>query len=640
MSKKSRDLLSASEKSDHFSEERVALVIGNSTYKDAPLRNPANDAADMAKVLTQLGFTVSELQNASRIEMIEAFDDFGRKLHRGGVGLFYYAGHGVQVKGLNYLIPIGATIKKSLHVEFEAVDVNRVLAEMEDADNRVNIVILDACRNNPYERRFRSASTGLAMMDAPSGTLIAYSTAPGKVAADGAGRNSPYTGTLLPTLQLEALEVEKVFKKVRVKVIKESSHQQIPWESSSLTGDFYFIPPEPFLDPSHVKIIRPPDPSDFLPGVQMTMPAAKPSVILRSVPESNFSGDAVKEMLRTKGFYDKYKNPGGKGITYQYELQLEGQVVFDATTGLMWQQSGSNNLMIYNDANTYIARLNLDRYAGYTDWRLPTLEEAMSLMVPEKLGNDLYIDPVFNWKQRWIWTSDQDEASRIWCVGFHGYCVNDGIGPLVYIRAVRFGQSTPGFVAKSVNKSTKLSMKAKQPTKTTVAIENPSAILRSTPESNFPEAAVKEMLKTKGFYDKYKNPGGKGITHQYELQAGGKVVFDGATKLTWQQSGSDEYMTLEDAKTYIVRLNQDKFANYSDWRLPTLEEAMSLMSRAKNGDKGYIDPFFGAEKDWIWTSDQSSTSGMWVVSFGDGFCSLEFINGYYVRAVRFGQSSQ
>lgn len=160
-------------------EERVALVIGNGAYLDAPLRNPPRDARAMARALSQFGFRVMERIDSDQQAMETAIREFGQAIQRGRVGLFYYAGHAVQVGDTNYLIPIGADIQGEDEVQFEAVDAGRVLGKMEAAGNGVNIVILDACRNNPFARSFRTVTRGLRKMDAPTGTLLAYATKPG-----------------------------------------------------------------------------------------------------------------------------------------------------------------------------------------------------------------------------------------------------------------------------------------------------------------------------------------------------------------------------------------------------------------------------------------------------------------------------
>ena len=221
-------------------ERRIALVIGNSAYKSSPLMNPVNDATDMAAKLRRLGFQVSLGKDWRRKEMRTAIRNFGKELRLGGVGLFYYAGHGMQVNGKNYLIPIGTDIGAEYEVQDEAVDAGQVLRSMENAGNTMNMVFLDACRNNPFARSFRSTNKGLAQMDAPSGSLIVYATAPGSVAADGSGRNGIFTKNLLSYLDTPD-EVGQMLRKVRVSVREETGGKQTPWESSSLEGNFYFM---------------------------------------------------------------------------------------------------------------------------------------------------------------------------------------------------------------------------------------------------------------------------------------------------------------------------------------------------------------------------------------------------------------
>jgi uncharacterized protein YecT (DUF1311 family) len=222
-------------------ERRLALIIGNAAYETAPLRNPVNDARAMATTLRALGFEVTALENASLTEMKRAIDDFGDALRsKGGVGLFYFSGHGIQINGRNFIIPVGARVKGERDVEYESVDAGRILGKMEDAGNRMNLVILDACRDNPFARSFRSAASGLASLDAASGTFIAYATAPGRTADDGTGANGLYTEQLMRYMKTPGLKVEDVFKRVRIDVEKASGGKQVPWESSSLKGDFYF----------------------------------------------------------------------------------------------------------------------------------------------------------------------------------------------------------------------------------------------------------------------------------------------------------------------------------------------------------------------------------------------------------------
>lgn len=218
-------------------------MIGNSAYKSAPLKNPVNDARDMAAALRKLGFEVIEKTNVTQKEMNRAIVEFGEKLRADTVALFFYAGHGMQVRGRNYLVPVDAEIRSEASVRVETVDVDGVLDQL--TVSSLNIVILDACRNNPFERRFRSTGGGLAQMDAPKGSLIAYATAPGKTAADGDSRNGLYTQELLRHIQTPGLPLETVFKRVRIGVMATSGDVQTPWETSSLVGEFFFRPAAP-----------------------------------------------------------------------------------------------------------------------------------------------------------------------------------------------------------------------------------------------------------------------------------------------------------------------------------------------------------------------------------------------------------
>lgn len=221
--------------------QRHALVIGNAGYIGNRLENPLNDARDMGIVLQRLGFDVIRVGDGSHRRMEQAVREFGRRLQRGGVGLFFYAGHAVQVDGENYLLPVDSDVRAEDEVRFKSLPLGLVMEKMATARNELNIVLLDACRDNPF-RGFRSLGRGLSRTTEPAGTIVGYATAPGSVAADGKGRNGIYTRHLLRHMQVEGLKIEEVLKRVRVAVRDETSGRQIPWDSSSLTADFYFLP--------------------------------------------------------------------------------------------------------------------------------------------------------------------------------------------------------------------------------------------------------------------------------------------------------------------------------------------------------------------------------------------------------------
>src|SRR5688572_1845038 len=227
--------------SEAIAAARVALVVGNGDYAAdiGKLKNPSSDAQLMADTLKGLGFEVSLVTDADQKAMKRAIREFGQKLRETGpqgIGLFYYAGHGVQVDGENFLLPVGAEIQAEGDVELEAVSASSILSQMQFAGNAVNLVFLDACRNNPLTRSFRSGSRGLARVDAPRGSFVGYSTAPGDVSVDGETGNSPYALALVEELNTPGISIEEAHRAVRGKVLAATNQRQTPWDSSSLTG--------------------------------------------------------------------------------------------------------------------------------------------------------------------------------------------------------------------------------------------------------------------------------------------------------------------------------------------------------------------------------------------------------------------
>ena len=221
-------------------ENRVALVIGNSTYKTSPLKNPVNDAADMSARLKGFGFTVIERNNLTTKQIGSTLREFRSKLTPGSVALVFYAGHGVTIKGKNYLPAVDAEINGEEDVPNQSLGTEQIMDVLAEAKTRLNLVFLDACRDNPYARSFRSTSRGLSRESAPSGTLISFATKPGSVAADGTGRNGLYTSVLLEQLKNSNQPIEQVLKKVVSGVRVASKSQQEPWMEGSIEGDFCF----------------------------------------------------------------------------------------------------------------------------------------------------------------------------------------------------------------------------------------------------------------------------------------------------------------------------------------------------------------------------------------------------------------
>lgn len=480
---------------------RCALVIGNGAYPISPLKNPVNDSSDIAHLLKTLDFVVVHHQNVGLRDMETAVRDFGQMLKTGGTGVFYYAGHGMQVEGRNYLIPVDARIESESDVRFEALDVGRVLGKMEDAGNGLNIVILDACRDNPFARSFRSAQSGLARMDAPRGTLIAYATAPGSVAADGADgeRNGVYTKHLLRHLATPGLPTEQAFKNVRIGVIQDTGSKQVPWESSSLTGNFYFAsaevantpspeaqPPvsapkadshadyealywESIKDSNNPELFRsylkkyphgvfvdiaeirlqglPKSESANAPReVPVTVAAvmSKPQIHLRSAP-GNVTQNELGFILKTFDFFEKSRNRTGK-FKGQF-VDVGGGIAQDKTTGLMWEIGKSGSKLTYSRAKHYVKELNAQKFGGYDDWRLPTVEELLSLLTADP-HDGAYIDGIFKDSDTSFWTADLTDGvyrkARL-VISFYsgGILLSEG-NP--YATITRYNKHTDNFV--------------------------------------------------------------------------------------------------------------------------------------------------------------------------------------------------
>ncbi len=373
-----------------------------------------------------------------------------------------------------------------------------VMRTMERSGNTMNMVFLDACRDNPLARGVLTGSKGLARMDAPNGSMIVYATVPGSVAADGKGRNSTFTKNLLLHLNTPGLGVGKLLRRVRDSVKKETDGEQVPWEASSMKANFYFaddiVESEMALSARYTdmpevennKYLEPGGKAKVLNGfLQKWYDKAseddkgpdkiatinkklkywknnkeKPPVTIRGEPDYeeiytekprvNLRGSYhlalgekdAEPILKKYNFFDCYDNENGE-FQNDYDLKsINGDnVVIDHATGLMWHQSGSDKYMRLNEVKQWIRSLNNRGYAGHHDWRLPTVEEAASLLESDK-RNDRYIDPIFNNKQKWIWTGDKDGSKLAWDVFFDdGQMRLHNIGSnRNYVRPVRSGK--------------------------------------------------------------------------------------------------------------------------------------------------------------------------------------------------------
>ena len=289
------------------SEPRIALVIGNSNYgpEIGKLLNPANDAKLMADTLKGLGFSVDLVLDADQKAMKRAIKAFGAKLEESGkdtTGLFYYAGHGVQVEGQNFLLPVGAEIAREADVEIESISAYDVMTQMQFAGNAVNLVFLDACRNNPLAKASRSGTRGLARLDAPRGSFVGYSTAPGDVAADGDGANSPYALALADELNKPGISVEEAHRNVRARVLAQTGNKQTPWDSSSLTGAVVLVEkpvaavPQPIAQPAPQQQVALDKESLFWQSIKDSKNSAEFEAYLNKYPQGTFAELAKAKM--------------------------------------------------------------------------------------------------------------------------------------------------------------------------------------------------------------------------------------------------------------------------------------------------------------------------------------------------------
>jgi len=321
---------SAAQAAGSGSDRRVALVVGNANYPYQPLRNPVNDARAMSATLQSVGFEVTLVENATRANMQQAILDFGETLKDGGVGLFYYAGHGLQVRGNNYLVPIDENIRSEASVRFEAIVLDAVLEEMsQPRPNRTNIVILDACRNNPYASRYGGSGAGLALVDAPVDFLVGYATAPGAIAMDGDTDNGLYTSEIIKAMSLPDLKIEDMFKRVRAEVSRKTRHAQVPWEASSLLRDFSFNLPSPPSEPPVVVVQSEPPASTeprglrresaeaelaFWDSIKSSQNAADYEAYLQTFPEGIFAPLARARAERHRQGDKSPRKPSGPDV--------------------------------------------------------------------------------------------------------------------------------------------------------------------------------------------------------------------------------------------------------------------------------------------------------------------------------------
>ncbi len=353
---------------------RVALVIGNGAYASAPLVNPPHDAEDMAQALRTLGFEVIHRIDADRRSMFEAMDAFYRELRGAELGLFFFAGHGMQIGGENYLIPVNAHVVSESDVRWEALPAGRVVGRMKDGGAGLNIVVLDACRDNPFKRSFRTGTRGLAQMDAPKGTIIAYATSPGSVASDGSGRNGVFTKHLLDKLKEPGLSIQDVFLEAGLGVMEDTMEAQVPWTSQTPVPRYYLAGKgrvTPVTAGAKGEEAPPGTEADRLEEERRSLERLKAELE---------SKEREMEAARTASLSQEARTPS-EALPAVEPAEQDGRfvlysdgVVLDTDTGLEWM-AGPDEHTTREKADEWIR----EQAGGSEGWRFPIVDELMAL---------------------------------------------------------------------------------------------------------------------------------------------------------------------------------------------------------------------------------------------------------------------
>ncbi|MGA1486789.1 MAG: caspase family protein, partial [bacterium] len=582
---------------------KQALVIGNSAYTHtSPLKNPVNDAKSIGNTLQQLGFEVTTLLDVNQRQMEQALRRFGSRLRdQNGVGLFYYAGHGMQVSGENYLLPVDINPSTETDVRYDAIPVGKLLGQMDAAGNGMNIVILDACRNNPFARSFRSESRGLAQVIAPTGSFISYATAPGDVAADGDGDNGLFTAKLLTHMRTPGLKLEEVFKRVRADVQRESNDKQVPWDSSSVTGDFFFVPPveevvvsapteQPSTEASKLDIAErawsmieqsenpeifrafiekfPDTPQRQLAELKLML---LPSDVDSSEPEISSSEQVsptnppnLKNALPNSNKVATETNSSinlasGENERYRWTPVI----VEDKQTKRIWQRQ-DNGERTFEWAKSYCEGL---RVGGDTNWRLPEIGELRELLGASDSRSD-GTSELFNELRRGSYWS----------------------GTLLSNARVRFQNpwDDKGGITARYGKDSKYTLCVSN---TTISAPNISSTTNLYASKSSEKTDLRNPQKEKKIT---LNPV-SGANERYRWTP--VIVEDKQKKLIWQRQDNGE-RTFEWAKSYCEGL---RVGGDMNWRLPEIGELRELLGESDNRSDGTSELFNELRRGSYWS---------------------------------------
>ena len=622
--------------------ERHALVIGNANYAANPLRNPVNDARDMGARLTELGFQVELLLDADLPTMLSGVIEFGKSLDDNSVGLFYFAGHGMQAYNLqsdsdsNFLLPVNFAMSDEKQLPFDTLDVNRVVSAMSGSrSGGANIIILDACRDNPYERSFRTSSRGLTQMAGAEGLLIAYATALGKVAADGDGRNGLFTEQLLLALDQPGQPVETVFKLVRQGVAGASGRAQVPFVSNGLIGDFYFntaaATPAPTPKPK---------------------PKPKPAPAIQST-SATIDGLSLDDWLLVYG--ENAITIASLDKVVAYERQHGGNAASRSyiNRGLqvaLANVNSADDLLEYQSKFGYLpgapaqieARLAELLAAGASRQDLIRLRgqfpasEALRLQLAGEYHQAKLFDAAAGEYQSWLGLTDSSHPERKQVLEA---LVAAREGRLPQVSAVPQAElikligSTHSDYTKLDARGNKLPSSAKS---WACVLDNRSGLIW---EVKTDDGGARDK-------DNKYRWGGKGVR---DVALGRYEGNNQRAESRWDGSG-DRY---DDWNKLVDAANSEELCGFSDWRVPDLYQLASLV-RCRGGSYQNLDDgcsgsyqkptidteyFPNAQSSWYWSASSSANGSIyvWLLYFSNGGDFGSSDDDYHVRLVRSSQ---
>lgn len=608
-----------------------ALLIGVSDYTNgwADLESIPGELSEIRETLVRCGFDVTLVLNPDGNGLKNAFENF---INTHGYGrenrlLFFFSGHG-HSRGTDkgYLVPADAPMPDENNpADFlqKALDMTQILSWSKQMEAKHVLYLFDSCfsgtifktRALPVTPPLITAATAKPVRQfITSGS--ADETVPAKsvfaAAFDRGIRNG--SADLNGDGYITGVELGLF---LREKVLDYQNGQTPQYgkirDPELDEGDFVILNPAvgnaASLDTLMAKNSRLPVMTNI--GIPQTTPAVTIQPVatkkFRTAPVSELSNGNIKQMVLNNDFFERQLNPNGKGFLNDFAEPADGKVILDLNSGLMWQKDYAQKPVTVREAEEFARRLNHEKFASYSDWRIPTLEEAFTLVERAKQSNGLLIDSQFEGKFRRMLTADMFRRMP-WLIDFGmGVCVS---GDLNRREAVRF-----------------------------VRTEMPSGGVRfrSVPLTDLTEDGALKLRMENGMYDTAKNKTGNGFFKNDLLRIkSGQVVADKNSGLMWQQSGSSgRGMHFSEAQAYIEQLNRESFAGYNDWRLPTLDEAMTILETQKMNGELYIDPLFDQTNYLIWTADQLAGTGAWTVHYRDCFINIRGLeNNIWVRAVR------